>query len=136
MSWTPTINIYDPDINYGDVYLLNYFGKFVFFSVCDIGVETVKLVELETYPYEDGIMLYSDLRLAKHPYFVKRNVRTKSDYEIKVEEGAEGFLPIYVPYGCKLFLEVNNPMSGIFYAEKLTEYRNIYFISEENCGIA
>lgn len=133
MSWTPVVNIYDPDINYGDVYLLNYFGILVFFSVCDVGVETVKLVELDSHSYEDGFMLYDDLRLSKHPYFVKKNVRTKSDYEITVEEGAEGFLPIYVGYENKICEKVRIPITGIFYAEKITNYRNIYFINEEEC---
>lgn len=131
MSWEPVINLYDPNIRYGDVYLLNYFGKLVFFSVCDVKVETVKLVELATYFYKDGVMLYSDLRLSKKPYFVKKNVRTKTEYEIKVEEGAEGVLPIYVPYDCKIVKEVDIPITGIFYAEKVTNYRNVYFINEE-----
>lgn len=131
MSWEPEINLYDPDIRYGDVYLLNYFGKLVFFSVCEVGTETVKLVELATYYYKDGVMLYNDLRLSKTPYFVKKNARTKSDYSVTVEEGKEGVLPIYVPYDCRIIKEVSTPMTGIFYAEKITNYRNIYFINEE-----
>lgn len=129
MGWTPTVNIYDPNINYGDVYLLNYFGKLVFFSVCDIGAETVKLVELETYPYQEGFMLYDDLRLAKHPYFVKKNVRTKSDYEVLVcEEG----LPILVEWDSPITKEIEIPMTGVYFAEKVNNYRNVYFVNEEN----
>lgn len=129
MGWTPTVNIYDPNINYGDVYLLNYFGKLVFFSVCDIGAETVKLVELETYPYQEGFMLYDDLRLAKHSYFVKKNVRTKSDYEVPVcEEG----LPILVEWDSPITKEIEVPMTGVYFAEKVNNYRNVYFVNEEN----
>ena len=134
-SWEPIINIFDPDINYGDVYLLNYYGVLVFFSVCWVGAESVRVVELASYSYKNGKMLYSDMRLSKKPYFVRKNVRTKSDYEIMLNEECErGVLPIYVPYGCRLYCDVLSkrvdiPTTGLFFAEKVSDYRNIYFIS-------
>lgn len=134
--WEAKINVYDPDINYSDVYLLNYFGILVFFSVCYVSEETVRVVELDTYSYKNGIMVYKDLRLSKNPYFVTKNIRSKSDYEITLEENMEGYLPIDIAYGCKLYNEVlykgkEIPISGRFYAEKIKEYKNQYFIIEK-----
>ena len=135
-NWEPPINIYDPYAFFGDIYLLNYCDILVFFQICDVKAETVKVVELATYPYENGVMLYRDLRVSKKPYFVKRNVRSKSDYEITLEEGMEESLPIWIDCDSTIYKEaVANrtylPATGVFYAEKISKALDTYFVAAE-----
>ena len=131
------LNVYDPTLNYCDIYMLDYYGIMVFFEICDVCEETVKLVELATKPYKDGVILYDDLRLSKKPYFVRKNVFTKSDFEITPVENPEirdeFLLPIEINFKSKIFIEVlksgKHPITGVFFLNKVEEWRNHYFIS-------
>ncbi len=128
----PVLNLYNPDINYLQVFILDYYGVIVLFEVCDVTEETVKLVELALRPYEDGVMIYNDRRLSKKPLFVKKNVFTKSDYEVVPTE--DGLLPIKIDYESPIYakaiqLGYEIPLIGTFYAEKVEDALNTYWVS-------
>ena len=129
----PVLNLYDPTVNYYQVYILDYYSVIVAFQVCKVEAEEIRLVELALRPYENGWMIYDDMRLSKNPYFVNKNVFTKSDYSVTPLE--EGLVPIEIDYASPIFAEALRrgeecPLVGTFYAERTKNYRDVYFISD------
>lgn len=132
----------------GDVFLLNYYGIYIFLCTCKRpkdGEDTFYIFELGTKKYKDGIMLKKGFLSSpsKNPFIVlENNCWSKSTYEvtaIKDCPGANGidyYLPIEIKYNSKIFLEakrrgIKNPTFGTFYAYFLRkeQYQNKYFIN-------
>lgn len=133
----PELNVYYPDLNLCQVFILDYYGRLVFFQISKVTAEQVRLVELETIQNEmgesGGVGIYDDYRLAKHPWFVKKNVFTKSEYWVTPRE--DGALPISIDYTSPIFIDavrrgVSCPLVGTFYIDRVKEVRNLYFVSE------
>lgn len=115
-----------------DVFVLNYYGILVFFQVCKTTEETVFLVELGTKRYKNGITLTKRFRAARKPLIIlNNNTHTKSTYEVVPYKMT---VPINVTYGSPLYkkaLEKTEfPITGTYYAEKVLEYANKYWITE------
>lgn len=128
----PVENIYDPDVCVMQVYILDYYGVIVAFEVGKVMPEKIKLVELELHPYEDGWMISREMKLAKKTWFVKKNVRTKSEFEVKPIEG--GLVPIIIKYTSPIYTQAilnghKNPEVGIFFAERVDKWWDKYWRS-------
>lgn len=117
-----------------DVFVLNYYGILVFFQVCKTTEETVFLVELGTKRYKNGIMLTKHFKAAKKPLIIlNNNTHTRSTYEVVPYKMT---VPIKITFDSPLYKEALKrtelPTIGTFYAEKVFEYANKYWIVEEN----
>lgn len=121
----------DKSVFLGDVYCLNYYGILVFFYVSKTTAKTVYLVELGTKRYKNGIMLTKNLKASKKPYIIlNNNTYTKTTYEVIPEKNLS--LPIMItsdlPIYKKALDNVDFPLTGVFYAEKIFDYINRYWV--------
>lgn len=131
----------------GNVFLLVYYGIYIFLCTCkrlEEGKNIFYIYELGTKKYKDGIMFKKGFYKSpsKNPYIVlENNCFSKSKYKVTATKdypGANGidyYLPIEIDYNSKIFLEakrrgIKNPIFGTFFARLLMreEYYNKYFI--------
>ena len=116
-----------------DVFVLNYYGILVFFQVCKTTEKTVFLVELGTKRYKDGITLTKRFKAAKKPYIIlNNNTHTRSTYEVVPYKMT---VPIMIDLDMPIYKEALKrtelPIVGTFYAEKIVDYANKYWITRE-----
>ena len=115
----------------GDIYVLNYYGILVFFYVCKTTERTVFLVELETKPYKNGLILTETLKASKKPLIiVNNNTYTKTTYEVMPTK--ELFLPIQITTDLPIYekaLECTDyPLTGVFYISKVVNHVGKYWV--------
>lgn len=116
-----------------EIYMLNYYGVYVFFRVCGTKKNSVYLIELATKKTKWGIMLTKDLHPSKNPLVVRKdNVFTKSTYEVTpVYYQGKLVLPIAVNYCDPLWMEAKKhadyPIWGTAYAVRVKKYLNVYW---------
>lgn len=116
-----------------DIFVLNYYGVFVFFQITKITSSSVFLMELESKPYKNGYVLKFPIKACKTPLVIlKNNTYEKSTYEVyplKLED--DFLLPIEVqlfsPLYNKALEEGRNPIDGIAYAEKVKNHLGKYW---------
>lgn len=134
MSSKDELNDYGVFIS--DVYVLNYYGILVFFQVCKTTEKTVFLVELGTKKYKNGITLLKGLKASKNPLIItKNNTIRKTEYEVFPQKDLS--LPIQIDFNTPIYKKAlehnNNVLIGIFYAKKILDFNNVYWVvTEEN----
>ena len=130
--WKNRLN--DLDIIVLDTYVLNYYGILVFFQVCKTTEKTVFLVELGTKKYKNGITLTKNLKPSKNPLIItQNNTWRKSTYEVKPVNNHT--LPIMIDTSMPIYRKAMDrlwwfdvPLSGIYYATKIIDYVNKYWV--------
>lgn len=118
----------------GDVYVLNYYNILVFFLVCRTTEKTVFLIELATKRYKNGIMLTKRLKPSKNALIIINN-NSKRNGTYQVVPNKDLSLPIKIdmnlPIYKKALERTEFPLIGTFYATKVIDYTNRYWLLEE-----
>ena len=124
----------DNGVFIGDIYVLNYYEILVFFEVCKTKANSVFLVELGTKRYKNGVMFLKGYKASKKPLVItENNTRTKATYEVRPRKDLS--LPILITTDTVLYKHakenVRHPSVGVFYATKIVDYMNRYWITDE-----
>lgn len=124
----------DQGVFLGDIYVLNYYEILVFFEVCKTKEKSVCLVELGTKRYRNGVMFLKGYKASKRPLIItENNTRNKTTYRVRPEKDLS--LPILITTDLPIYRRarenVKNPQVGIFYATKIVDYINHYWVTDE-----
>lgn len=118
-----------------DMYLLSYCGIKVVFEVCETFPHSVRIIELATKKYKNGISLTKWIRPSKHPLVVTGpNTFEKSTYEVNTRQDKK--IEIVVTRASRLFWEatkyVDCPLVGKFLAVPFPDYRDTFWKKPRN----
>ena len=125
----------DQGVFIGDIYALNYYEILVFFEVCKTKEKTVYLVELGTKRYKNGVMFLKGYKASKRPLIItENNTRNKTTYQVRPQKDLS--LPILITTDTPIYKRakdnlVRHPQTGIFYATKIVDYINHYWVTDE-----
>lgn len=113
-----------------DIYLLSYCGIKVIFEVCETFEHSVRIIELATKKYRNGISLTKRIRPTRFPLVVTGpNTFEKSRYEVRTRPDKR--LEIVITRASRLFWEatkyVECPLIGKFLAIPFPNYRDTFW---------
>ena len=124
----------DNGVFIGDIYVLNYYEILVFFEVCKTEAKSVFLVELGTKRYKNGVIFQKGFKTSKKPLIIaENNTRNKTTYQVRPRKDLS--LPILSTTDMLIYKRAKEntkyPNTGIFYATKIVDYMNRYWVTDE-----